>query len=46
MAVVVTLMMASRGLMIAGSGTCSTRISFLPYQHTARIVALLLPQYS
>src|SRR5215472_3338559 len=36
-AVVVTLMIASRGLRIVGSGTVSTRIFSLPSQQTARI---------
>src|SRR5262249_20440737 len=40
-AAVVTLMMASRGLRIIGSGTVSTRIFSLPSQHTARIVVPL-----
>src|SRR4051812_41305800 len=35
MAVRVTLMMASRGLMIFGSGTSVTRTSCFPYQQTA-----------
>ena len=37
MAVLVTLMTASRGLRILGSGTVSTRTSCLPFQQTARI---------
>ena len=35
MAVEVTRTMASRGLRILGSGTCSTRTSCVPYQHSA-----------
>src|SRR5919109_225478 len=38
MALSVTLMMASRGLRILGSGTVSTRTSPLPYQQTAFMV--------
>src|SRR5262245_61725738 len=38
-AVVVTLMMASRGLSRTGSGTVSTRICSFPSQQTARITA-------
>src|SRR3954462_7060474 len=40
-AVVVILMIASRGLRIAGSGTVSTRIFSVPSQHTARITGSL-----
>src|SRR4051812_12813263 len=42
MALVVILTMASCGLRILGSGTCSTRTSSLPYQQIAFINLFLL----
>src|SRR5205085_7165178 len=41
MAVELIFTVASRRFRIFGSGTCSTRTSFLPYQHVALITRLL-----